>query len=201
MSTSSHQVSSKSIQRFLEKKSKMWKVYGRTDGRTTTTTDGRTTERCAMTIAHLSLRLRWAKNRLISIIRNAFILKNGNRRYKYLLLGHDKHILWRSTPIVKISTLKNIIKMLEFLVDNILWFLPEKSSSRQSAVKWVRTVPIFSPTSFCIIRIIPSLLSTGKRQLASRFHLTYRYIDDVLSINNPEFEIWKETSTQMYTPF
>ena len=38
----------------LEKKSKMWKVYGRT----TTTDDGR----CAMTIAHSSLRLRWAKN-------------------------------------------------------------------------------------------------------------------------------------------
>ena len=28
----------------------------------------------------------------------------------------------------------------------------------------------------------------GKKQLASRFNLTYRYIDDVLSINNPEFE-------------
>ena len=40
----------------LEKKSKMWKVYGRTDD------DGRTDDgRCAMTIAHSSLRLRWAK--------------------------------------------------------------------------------------------------------------------------------------------
>ena len=35
---------------------------------------------------------------------------------------------------------------------------------------------------------IQSVLSTGKKQLASRFNLTYRYIDDVLSINNPEFE-------------
>ena len=35
---------------------------------------------------------------------------------------------------------------------------------------------------------IQPLLSTGKKQLASRFNLTYRYIDDVLSINNPEFE-------------
>ena len=35
---------------------------------------------------------------------------------------------------------------------------------------------------------IMSLLSTGTKQLASRFNLTYRYIDDVLSINNPEFE-------------
>ena len=37
---------------------------------------------------------------------------------------------------------------------------------------------------------IQSLLWTGKKQLASRFSLTYRYmyIDDVLSINNPKFE-------------
>ena len=36
--------------------------------------------------------------------------------------------------------------------------------------------------------VIQSLLSTGSKQLASRFNLTYRYIDEVLSINNPEFE-------------
>ena len=35
---------------------------------------------------------------------------------------------------------------------------------------------------------IQSLLSPGKKQLASRFNLTYRYIDDELSINNQEFE-------------
>ena len=29
---------------------------------------------------------------------------------------------------------------------------------------------------------------SGRKQLASRFNFTYRYIDDVLSINNPEFE-------------
>ena len=33
-----------------------------------------------------------------------------------------------------------------------------------------------------------SLLSTGKIQLTTVFNLNYRYIDDVLSINNPEFE-------------
>ena len=50
-------------QAVLEEKSKMWKVYGRTDdGQTDRQTDGRTDDgRCAMTIAHSSLRLRWAK--------------------------------------------------------------------------------------------------------------------------------------------
>ena len=34
---------------------------------------------------------------------------------------------------------------------------------------------------------IQSLVSGGKRYLASDFNFTYRYIDDVLSINNPKF--------------
>ena len=35
---------------------------------------------------------------------------------------------------------------------------------------------------------IQSLLSTWRKQLVSRFNFTYRYIDGILSINNPEFE-------------
>ena len=35
---------------------------------------------------------------------------------------------------------------------------------------------------------IQFLLSTDRKRLASQFNFTYRYIDDVLSINNPDFE-------------
>ena len=35
---------------------------------------------------------------------------------------------------------------------------------------------------------IQPLLSTRKEKLASQFNFTYRYINDVLSINNPDFE-------------
>ena len=59
MSTSSYQVSSKSIKQFWRRSRKCEQVYaGRTDGRTD---DGR----CIMTIAHSSLRLRWAKNQAL----------------------------------------------------------------------------------------------------------------------------------------
>ena len=30
------------------------------------------------------------ESRLAGIIRNSFIFKNGNRRYKYLILGHEE---------------------------------------------------------------------------------------------------------------
>ena len=33
------------------------------------------------------------------------------------------------------------------------------------------------------------MLTTGRKQLASEFNFTYRYIDD-LSINHPEFEYY-----------
>ena len=42
---------------------------------------------------------------------------------------------------------------------------------------------------------IQYLPSTGKEQLAYRFNFTYRYIDDVFSINNPEFDNYL---SQMY---
>ena len=44
---------------------------------------------------------------------------------------------------------------------------------------------------------IDSLLSAGQKRLASRFNFTYRYIDDVLSINNLDFENYLG---QMYPP-
>ena len=44
-------------------------------------------------------------------------------------------------------------------------------------------------------KFIQSLFSTSRKQLALRFNYTYWYIDDVLSINNPEFENYLD---QMY---
>ena len=44
---------------------------------------------------------------------------------------------------------------------------------------------------------IQSLLSVGRKRLASQFNFTYRYIDDVLSINNPDFVNYLG---QMYLP-
>ena len=88
--------------------------------------------------------------------------------------------------------------MLEFLVDNIFVVFAGKV--------FQQTVGIPMGTN-CAPRLadiflysyeadfIQSLLSTGKKQLASRFNLTYRYIDDVLSINNPELDNYLD---QMY---
>ena len=71
-----YQVSSKSIKRYWRRSRKCGKF---TDGRTTTDDDGRTDDgRCAMTIAHSSLRLRWAKNRL-----------KFSETFKYCVISQD----------------------------------------------------------------------------------------------------------------
>ena len=57
---------------------------------------------------------------------------------------------------------------------------------------WVSNIPRYF--CFCFIQ---SLLSAGKKRLASQFNFTYRYIDDVLSINNPDLENYLG---QMYFP-
>ena len=47
------------------------------------------------------------------------------------------------------------------------------------------------------ILVRSGLLSAGKKRLEYQFNFTYRYIDDVLSINNPDFENYLG---QMYPP-
>ena len=60
------------------------------------------------------------KSRLASIIRNSFMFKNGNRRYKYLVLGHEESYFVKEHSDSKHKYSEDdIIKMLEFLVDNI----------------------------------------------------------------------------------
>ena len=95
------------------------------------------------------------------------------------------------------SDLKNkyteddIINMREFLVDNIFVVFGGK------VFQQIVGIPIGTNCAPLLADIflysyeadfIQSLPSTGKKKLASQFNFTYRYFDDVLSINNPDFE-------------
>ena len=81
--------------------------------------------------------------------------------------------------------------MLEFLVDNIFVVFGGKgfpTDSRHS--NGHELCP--SPSRHISVLIRSGIhtvfsLSTGKKKLASQFNFTYRYIEDVLSINNPDF--------------
>ena len=117
------------------------------------------------------------------------MFKNGNRRYKYLVLGHKESFFVKEHPKHKYSE-DDIIKMLEFLVDNILkirGFCGKGFPADSLYSNGNKLCPLLSDIFLYSYEaeFIQSLLS---KQLASRFNFTYRYIDDVLSINNPQFE-------------
>ena len=81
--------------------------------------------------------------------------------------------------------------MLEFLVDNIFVVFAGKVFQQTVGIPMgTNCAPLLADIFLYSYEadFIQSLLSTGKKHLASRFNLTYRYIDDVLSINNAEFE-------------
>ena len=74
----------------------------------------------------------------------------------------------------------------------ISWSSQERFSNRLSAFPWAQAVPLSLTDIFLYsyeVEFMQSLLSTGRKRLASQFNFTYyRYIDDVLSINNPELK-------------
>ena len=81
--------------------------------------------------------------------------------------------------------------MLEFLVDNIFVIFGGKVFQQIAGIPMdTNCAPLLADIFLYSYEaeFIQSLLSTGKKKIASQFIFTYRYIDDVLSINNQDFE-------------
>ena len=142
---------------------------------------------------HVFMHYQKLKNRLTSITRNAFIFKNGDRRYIYLVLRYEEiYFVKEHSDSKSKNSEDDIIKMLEFLVENNFVVFAGNVFSRQTGGIPMGTncAPLLADILLYSYEaeFIYSLLSKGKKPLASRFNLTYRYIDDVLSTNNSEFE-------------
>ena len=80
--------------------------------------------------------------------------------------------------------------MLEFLIDNI--FVECGGVIFQQVIgipMGINCAPLLADMFLYSYEaeFIQTLIKSGKRHLAKSFHFTYRYIDDVLSINNPKF--------------
>ena len=141
------------------------------------------------------------KSRLATIIRNSFLYKNGNRRYKYLVLGREgPYFVTQQSDAKNKYTEEDIIKMLEFVVDNIFVVFAGKVFHQIIGIPMgTNCAPLLADIFLYSYEaeFIQSLLSAGKKRLASHFNFTYRYIDDDLSINYPDF---KNYIGQMYPP-
>jgi hypothetical protein len=77
-----------------------------------------------------------------------------------------------------------------FLIDNIFvniqMYLVDVFFNRRSAYLWVQTAPLLSDLFLYSYEadFIQELLKENEMKLAQSFNFTFRYIDDVLSLNN-----------------
>ena len=110
------------------------------------------------------------KSRLAST-RNSFISKNGNRRYKYLVLDHEESYFVKEHSDSKSKFSEdNIINVLEILVDNIFVIFAGKVFKQIVGIPMERNcAPLLADIFLCSYEaeFIQSLLSTGRKQLAS----------------------------------
>ena len=95
-------------------------------------------------LPYTQLSLTKLKYRLKGLVQMYFKKMNGQRRYKYLVLGKDKSYFVKNkhSDSTKKKFETDIINMLAFLIDNIFVMF----FNRQSAYLWIHTVIIFSPT-------------------------------------------------------
>ena len=114
-----------------------------------------------------------------SIIQYAYMFKDGNRGYKYVLLGHEEtYFVTEHSDFDNKYSVDGIIKMLEFLVDNIFVVVVDNVFQQTVGIPMGTECAPFLADIFVYwyeAEFIQSLLSTRKKHLASWFNLTYNF--------------------------
>ena len=154
------------------------------------------------------------KERLRHIIHQAFFHKNGSRRYKYIVLGYKSTYFVKNETDAKVFySEKDIVSMLEFLIDNIFVKFGGRLYQQNVGIPMgTNCAPLLADLFLYSYEAeyVQNLLKQKKFSIAKAFNLTFRYIDDVMSLNNdkfsdhlpaiypPELEI-KETTESAYS--
>ena len=130
---------------------------------------------------------------LAGVVRDAFVFGGGDRGCRCLVLGRGEacFVGERSGSGGGCSG-DGIVGMLGFLVGGVFVVFAGGGVFQQTVgiPMGASCAPLLADVFLCSYEadFVQSLLSTGKRHLASRFSLTYGCIDDVLSMGSPEFE-------------
>jgi hypothetical protein len=136
------------------------------------------------TIPHSKL-----KDRLRELVQLCFIKKNGQRRYKYLVLGRDRSYFVKKNH--SDSTKKfyetDIIDVLECLIDNIFVMFGGRVFRQTVGIPMgTNCAPLLADLFLYSYKadFIQVFLKKNEKKLTRSFNFTFRYIDDVLSLNN-----------------
>ena len=132
------------------------------------------------------------KSRMNDIINNAFKYKNGATRYTHIKVGRNKSY-FTSDPLNGDNkyTANDICKMVEFLVDNIYARFGGRLFQQMVGIPvGTNCAPLLADLFLYSYEneSLDKLVKEGKRKLARKFNLSYRYIDDLISFNNKRFK-------------
>ena len=126
-----------------------------------------------------------------NIINNAFKHKNGATRYTHINVGRNKSYFTNDPSNGDNKyTASDICKMIEFLVDNIyVRFGGQLFRQTVGIPMGTNCAPLLADLFLCSHEneFLDKLIKEGKRKLARKFNLSYRYIDDLISFNNKRF--------------
>lgn len=131
------------------------------------------------------------KTRLKDLIKRCFFKKNGKRRYKYLVISHDRsYFVINDSKANTKYTEDQICHMLDFLIDNIFVMFGGHVFQQTVGIPMgTNCAPLLADLFLYSYEaeFLEGLLKKKEKTLAQTFNLTFRYIDDVLSLNNAKF--------------
>ena len=157
------------------------------------------------------------KSRLIGLIKNSFSYKKG-RSFKYIVLAYTSTYFTNKVPKgnTRYYTEEQVINMLEFLIDNIFVQFGGKIFQQTIGIPMgTNCAPLLADLFLYSYEteFLQNLVRNNKIKEARSFNFSYRYIDDVLSLNNsnfadyipliypPELEIKETTDTDHSVSF
>ena len=125
------------------------------------------------------------------MVQLCFIKKNGQRRYKYLVLGRDRpYFVKHHSDSTKKFSETDIFNMLGFLIDNIFVMFAGPVFQQTVGIPMGKNcAPLLADLFLYSYEadFIQGLLKKNEKKLPQSFNFTFRYIDDVRSLNNSRF--------------
>ena len=144
------------------------------------------------------------KSRMNSIINNAFKYKKGATRYTHIKVGRNKSY-FTSDPLHGDNkyTANDICKMTEFLVDNIYVRFGGQLFRQMAGIPMgTNCAPLLADLFLYSYEneFLDKLIKEGKRKLARKFNLSYRYHTVILMTLSLSIIKDLRTSFLIFTP-
>ena len=127
-----------------------------------------------------------------SINQLTFKYKNGATRYTHIKVGRNKSYF--TSDLLNGDnkyTANDICKMIKFLLDNVYVRFGGQLFRQMVGIPMGTNCALLLADLFLYSyenEFLDKLVKEGKRKLARKFSLSYRYIDDLISFNNRRFK-------------